>query len=159
MIPTREDPTPFVIDGRLNTLAAIDDYFAMVRAMFPADFGETARRYFYDFDDPTRTLSGLYDANSGAQLDKGVSYNLQWSFDEYCHQVVVTKGYKEVTNPDLVRFLRAYWGLRNFQSERGVGAVSLDVAAYYAMAMGAALQSLSKLKGRQYGRNIEDWTH
>ncbi|MBP2159047.1 MULTISPECIES: hypothetical protein [Asticcacaulis] len=157
MVPTREEPTPFVIDGRLNTLAAMDDYFAMVRRMFPHDFADTSRRYFFEFDDPTKTLDGLYDASSGARLDKGAHYDLTWSFDQYCHNTVGSRGYKAIGNKDLSRFLKAYWGLRNLQADRGVGAVSLDVATYYAMSMGAALQSLAQVKGRQFGRDIEDW--
>jgi len=159
MIPTREAPTPFVIDGRLNTLAAMDDYFAMVRRMFPHDFAEVSRRYFFEFDDPTKTLDGLYDANSGARLDKDAQYDLTWSFDQYCHNTVGRLGYKAIDHKDLSRFLKAYWGLRNLQAERGLGAITLDIATYYAMQMGAALQSLSLLKGRQHGRDIADWTH
>jgi len=157
MIPTREEPTPFVIDGRLNTLGAIEEYFATVRRMFPVEFGATAKRYFYEFDDPTKSLKGLYDANSGRQLDKGAPYEYQWTFEQYCQNVVGRSGYQLVTQRDLVRFLRAYWGFRNFQSDRGLAAVSIDVACYYAMTMGAALQSLAAVKGDQKGRAIEDW--
>ena len=159
MIPTREAPTPFIVDGRLNTLAAMDEYFAMVRRMFPHDFAEVSRRYFYEFDDPTKTLDGLYDANSGARLDKDAHYDLTWSFEQYCHNTVGRKGYQPIANKDLARFLKAYWGLRNLQSDRGVCALSLDTAMYYAMGMGAALQALSTIKGRQKGRDIEDWAH
>lgn len=157
MIPTREVPTPFIIDGRLNMLAAMDDYFAMVRRMFPHDFAEVSRRYFYEFDDPTKTLNGLYDANSGARLDQDAHYDLTWSFEEYCRNTVGRIGYQPILNKDLVRFLRAYWGLRNLQSGRGIGAVSLDIAMYFSMGMGASLQALSGVKGRQNGRDIEDW--
>jgi hypothetical protein len=157
MIPTREVPTPFIVDGRLNTLAAIDDYFAMVRQMFPRDFSDIARRYFYEFDDPTKTLDGLYDANSGERLDRDAHYDLTWSFDQYCQNTVGCKGYTVIANKDLVRFLRAYWGLRNLQCERGLGAISLDVAMYFAVGMGAALQSMAQLSGRHKGRDIEDW--
>jgi hypothetical protein len=157
MIPTREDPTPFVIDGQLKTLAAIDDYFAMVRAMFPMEFADTARRYFYDFDDPTKTLNGLYDAGSGERLDKDAHYEYQWTFERYCQEVVGRKGYQPVGNKDLVRLLKAYWGLRNLQAERGLSGLCLDTMAYFAITMGAALQSLSAVKGQQSGRNVEDW--
>lgn len=157
MIPTREVPTPFIVDGRLNTLAAMDDYFAMVRRMFPHDFAEVSRRFFFEFDDPTKTLNGLYDADSGAQLDKGAVYEYTWSFEQYCHNTVGRKGYIAVSNNDLSRFLKAYWGLRNLQSQRGIGSVSLDIATYYAMGMGAALQALGAVEGRQKGRDIEDW--
>ena len=67
-------------------------------------------------------------------------------------------GYQPISNKDLVRFLRAYWILWNLQTTCGIGAVSLDIATYYAMGMGAALQALSVVGGRQKGRDTEDWS-
>lgn len=157
MIPDREEPTPFTATGRLNTLAAVEDYFGMVRAMFPTVFSSVGKFYFYQYDDPCKTLEGLFDAATGERLDRDFEWSLQWTFEDYCHNAVGMKGWRLVPDKNLASFLRGYWGLTNFIHSHGLAQLSLDAMGYYGMVMGSALHALSASKTAKGGRLIEDW--
>ncbi len=129
----------------------------MVRGMFPSVFAPSGRFYFYQYDDPCKTLEGLFDAATGEQLDRNLDWNLQWSFDDYCHNAVGIKGWRQVPDKNLISFLRGYWGLTNFIHTHGLAKLSLDTMGYYAMVMGSALHALSADKNAEGGRLIEDW--